>query len=78
MVVWLIFWAAGMLIVILGLGAAVLRGEVGAILFMVIWLAAASVGLIAGARQLRRLTFGPTEPPKAKTPRSWHDGISDR
>lgn len=78
MIVWLVVWAAGMLIAVWSLGAAALRGEGGAILFLAIWLGGACIGLVAGARKLGRLTFGgpPAAPPPV--PRTWNDGIEQR
>ena len=75
MVAWLVVWGAGMLIAIWSLGAAALQGEVGAILFLAIWLAGAAFGLVAGARKLRGLTFGEPRKP-LPPPTAWHDGIA--
>ncbi len=76
MVVWLVFWAAGMILAVVALGSAALRGEVGAILFLVLWLGGAGLGLYNGARRLRGLLMGETKPRRVGQPRNWNDGIS--
>ncbi|MER2509601.1 MAG: hypothetical protein ABTQ27_12715 [Amaricoccus sp.] len=78
MIAWLVFWAAGMIVVLFTFGGAVLSGDLGAMLFLLVWLAAASVGLVAGARNLRGLLFGEEKAERPLPPPEWQDGISDR
>lgn len=76
MIVWLVLWASGMMIAVFTLGGAAWSGDLGAALFLLVWLAAAGVGLAAGARKLRGLLLGGETPRKAPPPRDWNDGIS--
>jgi hypothetical protein len=80
MAVWLTFWTAGMLVAAWLLGASVLRGDYAAAPFLLIWLAAAALGLLAGLRKLQTL-LGLARPaprrPAAK-PRAWRDGMPER
>ncbi len=75
MIVWLVLWASGMMIAVFTLGGAAWAGDLGAALFLFVWLAAAGVGLAAGARKLRGLLFGGEAPRKPPPARDWNDGI---
>ncbi len=76
MVLWLVFWTAGILIVLYGLVMAAGRGHLGGMAVMGVWLVAAAYGLYAGARKLRQLlTMG--EGQRAGTPNQrWSDGMT--
>lgn len=78
MILWLTFWTAGMLLAVVAMGGAALNGEPGALVFLVIWLAAAGFGLFNGARRLWRLITGegPTRRPPVDQP--WNDGMTER
>ncbi len=78
MIVWLIFWAGGMMIMVVALGGAAMAGDFAALGFMAIWLVAASFGLVSGARSLRRLLLrdGPVKRPPVGQP--WNDGMTER
>ena len=77
MTVWLIVWMGGMMVVTYSLGAAVLRGEVMAILMLGGWLLVASFGLYKGSKELRRLLTTSTEPQRSKKDHPWRDGVSE-
>ena len=76
MTVWLIVWMGGMMVVTYSLGAAVLRGELMAILMLGGWLLVASFGLYKGAKELKRLLSTSPGPPRSKRDHPWHDGVS--
>lgn len=74
MAVWTIVWTAGMLIVLYGVVKALLAGNLPAVAFMLVWLAAAALGLFLGARKLRMLLVsGRPAPPSARN-HEWRDG----
>lgn len=74
MVVWVVFWTAGMLIVLYGLVSALLAGDMTAAGFMGIWLVAAGFGLAMGLRKLVQiLRHGRTRPEGARN-HDWKDG----
>ena len=77
MIVWLVFWCAGILVVIFGLGSAVVGGEPLAVLIMTIWLAAAGFGLWSGSRKLRQLLMHGDSPPRTTGRHEWTGDISD-
>ncbi len=62
MVLWLVFWGAGILVVLYGLGAALLAGNAAGALLMALWLVAAVFGLWQGLRKMRQLA-GLAPPP---------------
>jgi uncharacterized membrane protein YhaH (DUF805 family) len=73
MVVWIVFWAAGIFIVLFGLISALRSGNLTALAFMLVWLAAAGFGLFMGVRKLRDLwRFGKT-PPRPVGNHVWDD-----
>lgn len=55
MILWIVFWLAGMLIVLYGIGRSLLSGDLVPVAFMLLWLAAAGFGLYQGVRKLRVL-----------------------
>ncbi len=76
MVIWMVFWAAGMVIVVWQLGAAALDGEVAPAIFMLAWLAVAAIGLVSAGRRLARiLTAGDPGPRRSTREHAWDDGI---
>jgi hypothetical protein len=75
MVVWLVFWTAGILIAVWSMGAAALDGEPQAIVFLGVWVAAAGFGLYSGARRLTRLLFREREVPRSAPQHRWDDGL---
>ena len=77
MIIWLVFWAAGILIVVWGLGSAVLAGDVEAGVVMGIWLMAAGFGLVAGGRRLRQMLLREPQPLKPARNHRWMDGFED-
>lgn len=78
MIVWLVFWTAGILVVILGMGSAALVGDTGAIAFMALWLAAAGFGLVSGARKLRQLLLVSKAAPRPARDHEWTGDLPDR
>jgi hypothetical protein len=77
MVVWLVFWSAGILVVIYGLGAAVLGGDPIAVLMMALWLAGAGFGLWSGSRKLRQLLMERETPSRPARNHEWTGDIAD-
>lgn len=79
MTVWLVVWAAAILIVLWMLGGAMLSGDLGAAPFLMIWLAFAGVGLWAGLRRLQRLMRLTPEPGPAPMPSGhvWRDDLPE-
>lgn len=76
MVVWMVIWTAAIFVAIYLLGARALAGDVGAALFLAVWIAAALFGLRNAARTLLRLLAGRTGPARSDDPRHhWDDGI---
>jgi hypothetical protein len=79
MAIWLTLWTAAILVVLFMLGAALLRGELGAAPFLLIWLGFAAFGLYAGLRRMQGLVgLGrPPAPPRPPDParRRWRDGL---
>lgn len=75
MAVWVVVWAAMMLVVVWLLGAAALRGDLGAAPFLLIWLAFAGIGLWAGVRRLQEMAglVRPPDPPPASANHVWRD-----
>jgi hypothetical protein len=76
--VWMTFWAAGMLVVLWAFGGAVLRGELPAILFTAVWLAAAAFALHKVARQLRERALHGKPPRRRARDRAWKDDATGR
>ena len=78
--VWMVFWLAGMIVGVYILGSTARQGEVIPALFLVVWLGAAAVGLLAAARALRALLVDGERVRRGPAPRSgtWSDGFSDR
>ena len=78
MILWLTFWAAGMILAVVALGGAAMNGELAGLIFLAVWLAAASFGLYSGARRLWMLMTGegPTRRPPVDEP--WNDGMTER
>ena len=73
LVVWMTFWLAAIFVAVWMLGSAALRGELGAGLFLAIWIAAAGFGLVSAARKLVQLLV--TGPPDRPDTRPWDDGM---
>lgn len=78
LIVWMVFWAGGMMIMVIALGGAALAGDLAPLLFMVVWLVAAGFGLLSAGRKLRRLLLrdGPARRPPLSQP--WNDGVTER
>jgi hypothetical protein len=79
MAVWLTLWTAAILVVLWMLGAALVRGDLGAAPFLVLWLGFAALGLWAGVRRMQALV-GLAPPPEGPPPpdparRRWRDGL---
>jgi len=78
MIVWLVFWGAGILVVVFGFGAAVLGGDMLAVLMMALWLAAAGFGLWSGSRKLRQLLMEGASPPRPARNHEWTGDLPER
>lgn len=78
LIVWMIFWAGGMMLVVIALGGAALSGDFAPLIFMAVWLVAAGFGLVSAGRKLRRLLLrdGPVRRPPVSQP--WNDGVTER
>ena len=78
LIVWMIFWAGGMMIMVVALGGAAMAGDLAPLVFMAVWLVAAGFGLASAGRKLRQLLMrdGPLRRPSADQP--WHDGMTER
>lgn len=76
MILWLVFWTAGILIALWTFGGLVLEGELGVLLPLGIWLVAAGFGLIAGARRLRQLLLREPVTPRSNPSHRWDDGMA--
>ena len=75
-VVWMVFWAAGMVVVVWQFGASALAGEAVPALFMLVWLVVASIGLVSAARRLTEVfTEGDPGPKRSTRKHAWDDGI---
>lgn len=74
MIAWIIFWAAGMLIVIYGLVTALLASNLTAAGFMAIWLVAAGFGLSMGVRKLVQILRHGRSAPEGARNHEWRDG----
>jgi hypothetical protein len=73
--VWLVLWAAMMLVVLYAAGAAALRGEFAATPVLLLWFAVAGFGFWKGVERLSRMLVDPprrTRPPRAGR---WHDDM---
>lgn len=73
MVVWLVFWGAGILVVLVALGGALWNGELAGGLLMGLWLCVALFGLRQGVRSLRRLTGVDAPLGRASRGHAWRD-----
>lgn len=73
LVVWLVFWSAGMLVVLYGLALALRSGDGFGIALMALWLAAAGFGLWQGLRKLRALAGGPAAVRRSARSHRWRD-----
>ena len=67
MVVWMVLWAAAMLVVVWSLGARALAGEAVPAVFMLGWLVVAGIGLFSAGRRLVRLLVEPEPGPRRST-----------
>ena len=71
--VWMVAWTAAILVAVWMLGAAALKGELGAAVVLAVWVAAAGFGLYSAARSLvERLVTGR---PERRSRRAWDDGM---
>ena len=76
MVVWMVLWAAGMVVVVWSLGASALAGELVPVVFMAGWLAVAGIGLVSAGRRLVALMSAPEPGPvRSQREHAWDDGI---
>lgn len=75
MVLWLIVWAAAMLTAVWALGGEAWSGNLGAAIFLAIWLAAAGFGLLSGIRRLVGLATGQPVTSRRLRPNRWNDGM---
>lgn len=76
MILWLVFWTAGILVALWTFGGLVLEGEFAVMLPLGIWLAAAGFGLVSGARRLRQLLLREPVPPRRNPRHRWDDGMA--
>jgi hypothetical protein len=77
MIVWLTFWASAILVAVWHMGSAALGGEPEAVIFLVVWIAAAGFGLWNGGHHLKRLLFDEKAPPRPVRNHGWNDGFDD-
>lgn len=77
MVVWLTFWAAGILVAAWHLGGEALAGEPAAAVFLAVWSAAALFALRNGALHLRALLLDEKAAPRPLRNHAWRDGMDD-
>ncbi|MFO1142065.1 MAG: hypothetical protein U1E59_06690 [Amaricoccus sp.] len=76
LLVWMVLWAAAMVVVVWSLGAAALAGEAAPAVFMVGWLAVAAIGLVSAGRRLVALLTAPDPGPTlSRREHAWDDGI---
>jgi hypothetical protein len=73
LVVWMVVWTAAMIVAVWYLGGSVLRGELGAGIFLAIWLTGAGFGLYSAVRNLLAIIV--TGAPRKPDNRRWDDGI---
>jgi hypothetical protein len=78
LVVWLVFWTAGILVAVVTLGGVAWQGEPVPALVLVIWLAAAGFALWQVANKLVRLLLHGRPPPRPVRDHDWQDGVVDR
>lgn len=78
MILWIVFWTACMFIVLYGLGAALLAGDLTPAAFMLFWLMAATFGLSKGITTLRKLLFEGLGPPAPAGNHGWNDDMEDQ
>ena len=78
MILWLVFWTAGILIALWTFGGLVLEGEFGVLLPLGVWLVAAGFGLVSGARRLRQLLLREPVTPRGNPRHRWDDGMAPR
>lgn len=75
MVVWLIFWAAAILVAVWALGGSAWSGDLGAAVFLAVWISAAGFGLAQGIRRLVGLVRGDPVTIRRLRPNVWKDGM---
>lgn len=75
--VWLTFWTSAILVAAWQMGAEALAGEPAAAVFLALWVAAAGVALVGGARRLKALATDERAPPRPARNHAWHDGMDD-
>lgn len=75
MVVWLIFWAAAILVAVRALGGSAWSGDLSAAVFLGIWICAAAFGLAQGIRRLVSLAKGEPVTIRRLRPNDWKDGM---
>ncbi len=73
LVIWIVFWTAGIMVAIWKLGSAALSGELAAAVILAIWIGAAGFGLTSAIRRLVQLTV--TGRPRRPDTRRWEDGM---
>ena len=78
MIVWLVFWGAGILIVLYGLARAIGSGSFAGMAMMTVWLAAAVFGLVAGIRKLRSLVLPSEAQERSRPAPAWRDAEEPR
>lgn len=75
MVVWLVFWGAAILVAVWALGGSAWAGDLGAAVFLAVWIAAAGFGLWSGVRRLIGLATGEPVTRRRLRPNEWKDGM---
>jgi hypothetical protein len=71
--VWMVVWTSAIVVALWTLGAEVLAGEIGAGVFLAVWLCAAGYGLWSAGRRIVELLV--TGRPRRPDSRRWDDGI---
>jgi hypothetical protein len=74
MIVWIVFWTAGMLIVLYGLATTLMSGDLAPAAFMCVWLLAAGFGLTMGVRKLVQILRTGREARPGARDHLWKDG----
>ena len=75
--IWMVFWLAGMIVAVYVLGRQAMDGEIVAVVFLVVWLGAAALGLRAAARSLVALLMRHEAPRRRPVGgrHGWSDGF---
>lgn len=76
MIVWLVFWGAGILVVLYGLAGAIGAGNLAGVAMMTVWLGAAGFGLRAGIGKLRGMLLPGETKANPRPAGLWRDVVA--